>query len=414
MEPQLSPAEPGRVYFPAMDGLRAIAAAGVLILHLSVLTGMIFRPDGTLGPLVDYVPHVWVGVPIFFAISGFLLYWPWAVEALADRSAPAVGVYLWHRVLRIMPAYWVLVAATLVVYTPGVVHDVPRLVRLLTLQHVFVQGDYPQTPKEPPGTGPLTQTWSLATEMHFYVLLPVIALGLARLLRHRHGYRISVALLASCGAADLVWRVAVSGSWHSGTSLNRWWLPGYLGFFAIGMLLALTAVRFRATVTPPAAVRAVIAHPWLCWLVAAAAFAVVTSPVSKDRVVVEEICYLVIVAALAAPVALAPGKGPALLLRRPVMAWLGRISYGVFLWHIFVQMAVLRVLGIAWGTVGVGGFLLLLPVTAALAVGVAWLSSVLVERPLQRRFRARSQRRGARPYRPLPHVPGKAESSSVG
>jgi peptidoglycan/LPS O-acetylase OafA/YrhL len=394
-----------------MDGLRIIAAAGVLILHWSVLTGMIFRPDGTLGPLVNYVPHVWVGVPIFFAISGFLLYWPWAVEALAGRPAPAVPVYLWHRFLRIMPAYWLVFAVTLVIYTPGVVHDVPRFLRLVTLQQIFIKGDFPQTPKEPPGTGPLTQMWSLATELHFYLLLPLIAWGLARLLRHRLGYRIAVALLAASAASDLIWRMAVSGSWHSGPSLNRFWLPAYVGFFAIGMILAMTAVRFRTAVVPPAAVRFAIARPWLCWLIAAAAFVAVSTPLSRNRVWVEEISYLVIVTALVAPLALAPGKGPALLLRRPVMSWLGRISYGVFLWHIFVQITVLRILGLAWGTLGVGTFLLLLPVTAVLAVGLAWLSNVLVERPLQRRFRVRSQRRGALPYRPLPPVAGKTESA---
>lgn len=97
------------------------------------------------------------------------------------------------------------------------------------------------------------------------------------------------------------------------------------------------------------------------------------------------------------PVVLAPDSGPARLLSRPVVTWLGRISYGIFLWHMFVMAVALRVAGLEWGEAGLTGFLVLLPLTAAVSVLLAWLSFRYVEEPLRRWNRRRTA-----PRRPAP------------
>ncbi|MCF6524510.1 hypothetical protein [Streptomyces sp. JJ36] len=92
---------------------------------------------------------------------------------------------------------------------------------------------------------------------------------------------------------------------------------------------------------------------------------------------------------LVLPAALAPASGPARLLARPVLARLGRVSYGVFLWHMVVMLRTLRITGSEWGEAGLTGFWIMLPLTGAVSVLFGWLSHALVEDPLRRRHRGR-------------------------
>src|SRR4051812_39921709 len=89
---------PGR--FPLMDAVRAIAALSIFGFHLARLVSL---PHWSH----DYVNTLAAGVPVFFVISGFLLYRPFALADLRDEPAPAPGPYAWRRFLRIVPAFWV-------------------------------------------------------------------------------------------------------------------------------------------------------------------------------------------------------------------------------------------------------------------------------------------------------------------
>ena len=88
--------------FPLFDSLRAIAALSVIGVHGAVTAGI--YNDSTLR---QFVSHLDVGVQIFFVISGFLLYRPFARARLEGADRPATGPYAWRRFLRIVPAYWV-------------------------------------------------------------------------------------------------------------------------------------------------------------------------------------------------------------------------------------------------------------------------------------------------------------------
>src|SRR5262249_46679642 len=98
--------------FTTLDGYRAVAAVTVLVFHVLFLTGQ--NVTGTA--LGNVASRLDVAVALFFLISGFLLYRPWAVGHLAaaagDRGPRSAG-YLWHRALRILPAYWLLAVVAL-------------------------------------------------------------------------------------------------------------------------------------------------------------------------------------------------------------------------------------------------------------------------------------------------------------
>lgn len=108
--------------FPCFDGLRALAALSIVVVHVSAYSGA----DGLSG-FRDLLQRMDAGVAIFFVLSGFLLYRPFVAAHLHGRAQPATRPYLWRRFLRIYPAY--LVVLTVVVYVfgaPGGCHGPPR------------------------------------------------------------------------------------------------------------------------------------------------------------------------------------------------------------------------------------------------------------------------------------------------
>src|SRR5882724_3717971 len=154
-----------------LDGLRAAAAAAVLLTHVGSLTG--YALTGT--PVSWALSRGDVGVPIFFALSGLLLYRPWAVAALTGRrSGPPLATYLRRRALRILPAYWVVVAIALLwLHAPDARHAWPWVQYLLLLQNYDAHPWWIGT-----GAPGLAQAWSLDVEVSFYLLLPLLAAAL--------------------------------------------------------------------------------------------------------------------------------------------------------------------------------------------------------------------------------------------
>ena len=109
-----APAEPGR--FDQLDGLRALAFLTVFGYHF----GLPLRPILEWGGLgYRIVPNLDLGVEIFFVLSGFLIFRPFAAANLRDRARPAAHDYAIRRVLRIYPAYWVIFFALLALHEPG-------------------------------------------------------------------------------------------------------------------------------------------------------------------------------------------------------------------------------------------------------------------------------------------------------
>ena len=88
----------------SLTGIRAVAAILVMATHAAYATGK--YSHGYVGLVYSRME---IGVPIFFVLSGFLLFGPWVKAVATDGPAPSVRRYAWHRVRRIMPAYVVTV-----------------------------------------------------------------------------------------------------------------------------------------------------------------------------------------------------------------------------------------------------------------------------------------------------------------
>jgi peptidoglycan/LPS O-acetylase OafA/YrhL len=201
-----------------IEGLRAVAASSIVIYHVWIY-------GSPAGPVeVGYLsrfalPHMPVGVTLFFALSGYLLYRPIAASLLATGELPSVRNYLRNRALRILPAYWVILlivavlvpAALLRLSSSELVLD--RLVdRPGTLaSNALLLHNYLPASLDT-GIGP---AWSLAIEVVFYLSLPVLAV-LARYCFHRAGTPrarwlallvppAALLLLGAAGKAATVW-----------------------------------------------------------------------------------------------------------------------------------------------------------------------------------------------------------------
>ncbi|WP_249644461.1 acyltransferase family protein [Nocardia sputi] len=373
-----------RAFVPALEGMRGMAALGVLLTHVAFQTG----ESGT--PVVG---RVWgrfdMAVAVFFALSGFLLWRPHAAAARGLDSAPPVGYYLRHRAARILPAYWVVVCAVLVLLPSAAGTAGMRVwVSNLALLQIYV----PLTL-----TDGLTQMWSLSVEVAFYLVLPVLAFALVRL--RGSAARLRVPVLLAVAVVSLGWNfvpVPTPDAIHADN-----WLPGYLPWFAAGMLLAELAehsVRLSRWWK-------IGANQPLMWTVATAAFLLaatdVAGPAGLTRAepwqyVVKMGLGAVIGFALLAPLVLRdPAARGHRWLESPVAAALGRWSYGIFIWHLAVLSIVFPVFGILPFQ---GDFGYVLVLTVAITLPVAAASYALVEEPVRRWVRSRDRvRRTAEP-----------------
>src|SRR4051812_17271589 len=164
----------------SLTGIRAVAALLVMATHAAYTTGK--YTHGYVGLVYSRME---IGVPIFFVLSGFLLFGPWVRAAVSGNRSPSVRRYAWHRVRRIMPAYTVTVIVAFLLYhfrtagpNPG--HTWMGLFRNLSLTQIYA--DHYLYSYLHQG---LTQMWSLAVEVAFYVVLPLMAYLLLVLLCRR-------------------------------------------------------------------------------------------------------------------------------------------------------------------------------------------------------------------------------------
>jgi peptidoglycan/LPS O-acetylase OafA/YrhL len=371
VEPVVAP-PPGNPRFPLFDGLRAIAVLAVLVTHTALLSGA-----NQLAWYGKYTARLDVGVTIFFLISGFLLYRPFAAAHLDGRDGPRVRDYARRRVLRIVPAYWL--ALTVLAIYPG-------LLQMWTghswIYYLFLQ-DY----RAEWTFGGLQPAWSLAIEAAFYVALPFVAYGLRRAgARMDRAGRVwlEAAVIGALGVASFALRALTT------TGVLHITLLGTFDWFALGMLLAVASAALAQR--EPRAVQFLRRWPSSAWLVALALFWFTSTQlglggslfvrVTTAQSIAQHALYGAIAFFLLLPAVFGGDADgvPRRVLRNRVVAWLGLISYGIFLWHhpIALELTSNRDLFGSFRMLGITG------ATFAIAVTCAAISYYALERPILR------------------------------
>jgi peptidoglycan/LPS O-acetylase OafA/YrhL len=385
---------PPRVRLLGLEGLRAFAALAIVVYHAGRWS------QAGDGWTAAFLRNLDLGVPVFFVVSGFVLYRPFAECIYADDPLPAARAFLRRRVFRIYPAYWIAYAATVVWVLPSV-PPFHSLLANLSLTELY----FPSTL-----SGAMDLSWTLVIEMSFYLFLPVFAIAL-----HALGKRIGF-WQSQLGALGLL---VVGGT---ALQMNSWrgfpieylafkhpqvWdvLPPWLGLFGAGMSLAVLSVVVGAAPTPPRWFRAIVRLDWLCLVLAATTYLALTTAVwfasrtpflgSTNIAWVRVFSSLAIgtLLVLAASNASQPGRRwGAAFTNTPIVA-LGTISYGIYLWHNLI----LYKLASGWFTEpGTTSLVLLVSVGLALTIPIALASYRFVEEPMMRRSRRSARQAAAR------------------
>jgi peptidoglycan/LPS O-acetylase OafA/YrhL len=359
--------------FPACDGLRAIAAGSVFLFHAAFLTGFSVRSGA--GP---YLFQLDVGVDIFFVLSGFLLYRPFVRAHVDGTEPPATGRYFKRRFLRIFPAYWVVLLAVFYLFHQATAPTARDRYTYFGLIQIY---DHTRS------LGGLVPAWSLCTELSFYAFLPLYAWLVRTCTRRASRLQAEFIGVGALYGASCVFRLVASSQRYD---LANNWLPSYLDVFALGMLLAVVTV----------AVERGMADGWwqlvprnaaVWWAIAAALF-VATSNLNMPQALVtlsvgkyfaHHLLAGTIGALIVAPAVLYDSAGGRIraVLASPAMRSIGLISYGVFLWHVPLMTEVVK-----WGGQKpfFADFWPVLFWSVPLTFAAAWLTYVLIERPLIR------------------------------
>lgn len=321
--------------FPVLDTLRVVGALAVLTTHASFQTGE-YLDNGVAGFLLARLD---VGVAIFFVLSGFLLSRPYLARRALAMPHPSTGVYFEKRALRIFPVYLVtVVIALLFVPANDDVSPWDWVTNLLLLQ-TYTAKSLPHG---------LTHMWSLAVEVLFYLVLPLL---MSIVLRRGLAARPMALLLGAMVITSLVWHAWISSAIDPHVDGNpNLWLPAYLTWFAAGIGLAFVHVRRQQGLLPRRLERLVDLgrQPGVCWTLVAALMLVAATPLAgptmlaaptATQAVTKHLLYAFIGALIVLTGAFVrPGSFNTAMSWRP-LRHLGHISYSVFCIHLSLLTA---------------------------------------------------------------------------
>ena len=212
-------------YRPEVDGLRAIAVIAVLIYHLGI-----------------GLPGGFVGVDVFFVISGFLI--TGIIHRGLENGTFSLGEFWERRVRRIFPALFVVLAATLAagywLLPPNELEDLGRssVAQALLVANVYFSQStgYFAGPAE---FKPLLQTWSLAVEEQFYLFFPLALCFLKRIGRMKLFTLLATIALISLAAS--IYGIV----FHPGSATTFYLLPTRAWELLVGCMLAVLPWKCR-------------------------------------------------------------------------------------------------------------------------------------------------------------------------
>jgi peptidoglycan/LPS O-acetylase OafA/YrhL len=340
-------------YQPQLDGLRGIAILSVLLHHFGV----------HLPGLLDWGP---IGVRIFFLLSGYLItqsLWRLQRDSEAAGGGYWTGLFAFHarRMARLTPVLYTMVGVACLMGLPEFRNAVLWHVVFLSNFFALHTGKWPDA---------ASHLWSLSVQEQFYLLWPFVILVTPR--------RYLPALMVAIFAGAFAFRAWVIHEHLS--DFYRWvMLPGVLDSFALGALIAIW--RKSGAAAP-------ITRGWLgatCGLAALACYIVARlvrfGPFEGPWIAIIETLENVFLGWLLLRTALGWRGIAAWIFENPVLMYLGKISYGLYVFHVLVHVALAPWLG--RHGLGLGDHMLLRSgILVAASIGFAALSYHYVEQPL--------------------------------
>ena len=366
-----------------LDGYRALACLMVVVTHCA--EGLRVVEDH---PVLGANFLGYFAVVVFFTMSGFLVYKPFVDRHLDGRPAPATGRFLWQRLLRIYPLYWVVVT----VYFLQGNQNVPGVwgyVRVYLLLQIYRPDTF--------GRGILA-AWTLAVDISFYLVVPLLALAARRIARRigsskrarLQGEVVVVLLFALVGP---VWRCffLLQGT----TRLVDLWLPSQADFFGLGMAFAVLLSWVRHGGRVPNPVRWLGDHPPASFALFVAMFVVLgqldlplakINPIDAFKLTPADqmaryLLYLLAAFFLFVPALVgSPTAASARFFGSRPLRVMSELSYGVYLWHMLFLIHAADWLG----GKDVAGFWPTLYIALVLSTLASLATYLLVERPSAR------------------------------
>ena len=370
----------------ALNSLRGLSTILIVVYHISFVSGYTVAHANSSGAYIDRLN---IGVAIFFVLSGFLIFRPFAHSLIHGSPLPKTRNYYLKRAARILPGYWLALFvlagldALTIVNTSGFIRNV-FIVHSFTEHNVF--------------TG-IRQAWTLAIEMSFYVVVPAFAYVFVRQTKRRDGPVSVSSLLKALSVLFLsayVFRLFIHQTdfWFLKTA--HIWLPSHMDTLALGMGLAVL-VEAPASAKTLLKVKNFIANHTgsfvVCsvfvWLISAN----INMAIGLNRTefhidLLGHFLYGIASVLLVAPFCV---DSQALLVKAVsfrLFTWLGTISYGIYLWHMAFLGGNFAEKYMPY-TENDGQVLLRFLVVLPASIAIASLSYYVLERPIMRAINQR-------------------------
>jgi peptidoglycan/LPS O-acetylase OafA/YrhL len=363
----LSAKKPQKLYFPNLNGLRALGASTVMIYHIEFYRNLRNIPSYMWFPIPGKV-----GVALFFALSGFLITSLLLTE-LESTSTIRLKSFYRRRILRIWPLYYLIIFLCFFIINRIPFYKIPVLsdsmytdmtvIGALNILLIIPNLTHFYIPYS-------DQRWSITVEELFYLMQP----ALVKIFRRRDvlcGIFLLIVFSPDIFMAIVRW-----------TRLGRMISPGiadsisgqlrFLGCIAVGCISSVLYFNRESLskniLFTKAMQVATVATVVICVLV--------SSYVVHREEYVDLRIYCLLFSIIVVNAALNPGT--IIRLENPVMNFLGKISYGIYMYHMIAIGTAFGIVQLITGTRYLQN-LMLYPLSVAFSILIAWLSFTYFE-----------------------------------
>ena len=303
-----------------VDGLRGFALLMVLGYHPGLFS--YYTPPVPF----DVIARTgYLGVELFFLISGFCLFFPYAHHALDGAPKQSVGTFAYRRFIKIVPSYVLALVVTAIVALPVLQYGPVQTLA----QHLLFINNW----SDDPLGGTNSVFWSLGIEVQFYLLFPLLALAFMRF---------PLVSLGAMVAIALGYRNALAGCCLLTEPIIRQ-LPAFFDCFGFGMFAAFAVVYARTRLEWIARRRlaltlVALAALALVWFLLVSANNVTYVPNGRESWSLYGRTMLAFAFAVIVVCSCLSQTWWRKVLSNPPLVFISVLSYNLYLWHALVEL----------------------------------------------------------------------------